>query len=199
MIVFFGVFSYGRECFWTMPLFQWWSLSLIILVFSPNNWQHVSYVSVMVQWWYDPQALQQDGIATGSSCPPKRGMILKKSSPKFDAYISHDGSVCMVYMLTKLRYIDGKWQTIYGIHTDPMRYEGVPLNGWSLLGKIPSFDMDDDLGVALFQETTIWLSWYVRHLKNFVLLIMMIVISAFRSYCLYDVSRAWSLWALESW
>ena len=23
-------------------------------------------------------------------------------------------------MLTKLGYIDGKWQTIYGIHTDPM-------------------------------------------------------------------------------
>ena len=29
---------------------------------------------------------------------------------------------CMVYiyMLTKLVYIDGKWQTIYGIHTNPM-------------------------------------------------------------------------------
>ena len=26
----------------------------------------------------------------------------------------------MVYMLTKLGYIDGKWQTIYGIHTDSM-------------------------------------------------------------------------------
>ena len=27
-----------------------------------------------------------------------------------------------IQMLTKLGYIDGKWQTIYGIHTDPMGY-----------------------------------------------------------------------------
>ena len=36
--------------------------------------------------------------------------------------IAHDGSVCIVYMLTWMGYIDGKWQTIYGIHTDPMGY-----------------------------------------------------------------------------
>ena len=28
------------------------------------------------------------------------------------------GSSRMVYMLTKLGYIDGQWQTIYSIHTD---------------------------------------------------------------------------------
>ena len=31
---------------------------------------------------------------------------------KVSPYISHDGSVCMVYMLSWLGYIDGKWQTI---------------------------------------------------------------------------------------
>ena len=30
---------------------------------------------------------------------------------------THDGSVCMAYMLTWMGYIDGKWHTIYSIHT----------------------------------------------------------------------------------
>ena len=28
-----------------------------------------------------------------------------------------------ILMVTKLGYIDGKWQTIYSIHTDPMGYD----------------------------------------------------------------------------
>ena len=32
-------------------------------------------------------------------------------------------------------------------------HEGTPIAGWFLLGKIPSFEMDD-LGIPLFQETS---------------------------------------------
>ena len=35
----------------------------------------------------------------------------------------------MVYMLTKLGYIDGKCDTIYGIHTDPMGSGGTTIVG----------------------------------------------------------------------
>ena len=52
-----------------------------------------------------------------------RDLILLRSQVMDDYecyhHNTHDGSVCMVYILSKLRYIDGKWQTIYGIHTDP--------------------------------------------------------------------------------
>ena len=36
-----------------------------------------------------------------------------------------DPVVWYIYMLTWLGYIDGQWQTIYSIHTDPMGYEAV--------------------------------------------------------------------------
>ena len=62
-----------------------------------------------------------------------------RTDPTRTTDLSHDGSVQVGapqlpmtdpyvngrLMLTKLGYIDGKWQTIYTIHTDPMGYVNV--------------------------------------------------------------------------
>ena len=57
------------------------------------------------------------------------------SSTKSDVYLIHHTYI----------YIYG------GFHG----HGGTPSYGWFWLGKIPSFEMDDDLGVPLFQETYI--------------------------------------------
>ena len=57
------------------------------------------------------------------------------------------------------------WNTPQGHEMGISDDLGVPENAWFMSGKNPSFEMDD-LGVPLFQETSMWITlWRGTFLK----------------------------------
>ena len=65
----------------------------------------------------------------------------------FKCCLTHDGSVCMVYMLTKLGYIDGRWQTMI------MAYRDGSVMGYLSLVRIRQFINS----TVPFPDSTNWL------------------------------------------